>query len=304
MTPGARRPEEMLAAWDSLRAVASQVHRMGIVSAFRSIQVAAPLLHSFPEHLNLLRVLSHPQTSEIARKQPLLAFKYLVDYVALELPVKTRRSILVSHFRFLQRTFNTSFVDSVDRLSPMLWRSASGETRFDIAMQLNKIGREGELALTFNIDGTEAYRLVFVCASGREFGLPDEPIIIVSCIQGVGGFQCIRLATKTCHDIQPAYMLMAALGGFADVARVSTILGVHQTRQLWRSDKLFFSYQQFFETYGHEIPELKMYRIRVPYLEKPLAEIAANHRARNLRKRQFKANIHDQVVQAVSEYLH
>jgi uncharacterized protein VirK/YbjX len=258
-------------------------------------------LLSLPGHFRVLRVLSHPQSARLVREHPLLAFKYLWKYVALRLPMKARRSILLSHFQFLQRTFRTTFLDLVERLSPTLWSQTIEQKTFHVALD-RILGCEGELRLAFSMMGSEVYRLIFVFASGRDFNLRDETIIIVSSIKGVHDFDRVRLATKTCHDIQPAHILMAALGGLAEAANVSAILGLHQTRQLFR-DKLSFSYEKFFETYGNEIPGEGTYYIRVPYFRKPASEIKPAHRARNRRKRLFKADVRDQTVRTLQQYL-
>jgi hypothetical protein len=113
----------------------------------------------------------------------------------------------------------------------------------------------------------------------------------------------VKAATKACDDIQPAHVLMAALEGIAAATHLSTILGPHETRQLFYGEKLFFSYGAFFETYGKEIPDQQMYRISVPYYLKPSFQVKATHRRRNLRKRQFRADVHRQAVQALSQYL-
>jgi uncharacterized protein VirK/YbjX len=274
-----------------------KVLRLTLPRAYRGLQ----FLLSLPGHLRVLRVLSHPQSARLVREHPPLAFKYWWRYVALRLPMKTRRSILLSHFQFLQRTFSRTFLDLVERLSPTLWSQTIEQKTFHVALELI-LGCEGELRLAFSMMGSQVYKLIFVFASGRDFNLRDEIIIIVSSIQGVHDFDRVKLATKMCHDIQPAHILMAALGGLAEAANVSAIVGLHQTRQLFR-DQLSFSYDKFFEAYGDEIPGEDMYYIRVPYVRKPVSEIKPTHRGRNLRKRRFKADVHDQTVRALQEYL-
>jgi uncharacterized protein len=277
--------------------------RSGANRVIATTAQALLLLFSFGKHLSVLRVLSHPQCARLASKYPLLAFKYLGSYVALDLPLATRRSIFVAHFEFLQRKFAGSFLASMDSLPITVWRKIVGQRNFDVIIGLNHvIEREGDLLLIFRMDGIVVYRLMFVFASGRDFHLPDETIIVVSGVQGVRDFDRVKAATKTCCDVQPAHILMAALGGVADVARVSTIVGLHQSRQLF-SSKLRFSYDRFFEIYGTEIPGQRTYLIRVPYVEKPISEIGTSHRRRTLRKRQFKADTRHQVVQVLAAYL-
>jgi uncharacterized protein VirK/YbjX len=288
----------------NLAAGSEYLYQKGIRFAVPKAWQGAQLLFSLPDHFKVLRVLSHPQTARLARENPLLAFKYLGKYVALRLPLKTRRSIFLSHFQFLQRTFRASFLDSVARLSPTLWHRTIEQKTFHIAIELKEVlGWEGELRLDFSMTGRLVYRLIFVFAAGRDFNLQDETIIVISSIQGVRDFDRVKMATKTCYDIQPAHILMAALGGLAEAAHVSTILGLHQSRQVFCNDKLFFSYEKFFEGYGNESADEGIYFIPVPYFKKPVLEIKASHRRRSRKKRLFKADVRDQTVHAIQEYL-
>ena len=261
------------------------------------------LLCSLRSHLAVLRVLSHPQSSRLTSKYPLLTIKYLGDYVALGLPLATRRSIFVAHFQFLQRTFNQEFLAALDGVHSTVWRKSIGHAIVEVALSLNfVIEHEGDMLLFFSIDGKVVYRLVFVFASGRDFGLPDETLIVVSGVQGVADFDLVKCATKVCCDIQPAHILMAALGAIAEVTKVSTVIGLHQSRQLF-GVRARFCYDRFFEIYGTEIPGQGASLIRVPYPEKPMSEIKAGHRRRTLRRRQFKAETRHQVASVIRQYL-
>ena len=266
--------------------------------------LALRVLICLPHHREVLRVLRHPQSAALIRQYPRMAFKYLNKYVALRLPMKTRRSIFLSHFQFLQRAFKATFLDSAQRLSPTPWRQTIEQRAFRVAIELIAImGCEGELRLVFYMDEHEVSRLIFVFASGRDFNLPDQTIAIVSGIQGARDFERVKLATKTCCDVQPAHILMAALGALAEATHISTILGPHEKRQLLCGDKSFFSYGGFFEMYGKKIPYQQMYHIGVPYFHKPILEVKASHRRRNRRKRQFTDDVRAQTVVAIQDYL-
>jgi uncharacterized protein len=297
------QPAGVVSLFGNLITGSKYIYRKGVRFALPKAYQGVQLLLGLQGHLRVLRVLSHPQSARLARAHPLLAFKYLPRYVALRLPMKTRRSILLSHFQFLQRTFRTNFLDLVERLSPTLWSQTIEQKTFQVALELKQaLDCEGELRLAFHMTGSWVYQLIFVFASGRDFNLREETIIIVSSIQGVRDFDRVKLATKLCHDIQPAHILMAALGGLAEIVNVPVILGLHQERQLF-CDQLFFSYDKFFGTYGDEIPGEGTYYIRVPYFQKPASEIKSTHRRRNRRKRRFKADVRDQTVRALREHL-
>jgi len=285
-----------------IAAVHSVRHRDARI-AIAGVRQALLLLFSLREHISALRVLTHPQSAQLTGKYPLLPFKYLGKYVALGLPLATRRSIFVTHFQFVQRKFNNSFLASMDSLPITVWQRAIGQRTFDVAIGLNyPAHREGDLMLIFRMDGVMVYRLFFVFASGRYFHLQDATVIVVPAIQGVPDFERVKLATRTCRDIQPAHILMAALGALAEVAGVSTILGLHQARQLYR-EQLRFAYDRFFEIYGPQIAGEKLYLIKVPYIEKPISKIERSHRKRTLRKRAFKGDARRQVAETLSRYL-
>jgi uncharacterized protein VirK/YbjX len=237
----------------------------------------------------------------VARKDPMLTFRYLGNYVALGLPLAMRRSIFLTHFQFLQRRFDNGFLTAMDDSPIPIWRKAIGQRTFDIALALNDT-IEGHLQLLFRMDGVMVYRMMFVFAPGQDFRLPDKTIILVSAVQGVPDFDRVKLATRTCCDIQPAHMLMSALGALAEVARISTILGLHQSRQLFR-ESVRFAYGSFFEIYGEEIPGQRIFLIPVPYVERPIWTIETSHRKRTLRKRRFRAAAHQRVVEVLRGYL-
>ncbi len=290
--------------WANLVAASGYLYGKGPGFAAARVSQGLRLLLSLPQHYSVLRVLSHPQCSGLLRRHPMLAFKYLGDYVALGLPVAARRSIFVSHFKSLQRLFKANFLDLVQRSSPMLWHATMDGRQFHITLELTGVlGSEGELRLVFYMDRSEVYRLVFVFASGRDFDLPDEELLIVTGIQGVRDFERVKIATKTCCDIQPAHILMTAIGAIAEASRVSTILGPNETRQLFCGAQLFFSYGDFFHTYGSEMPSQNMYRIDVPFYRKPTFAIKATHRRRNRHKRLFRSDVHHRVFEAIREYL-
>jgi uncharacterized protein VirK/YbjX len=237
----------------------------------------------------------------VARKYPMLSFRYLGNYVALGLPLAMRRSIFLTHLQFLQRRFDRGFLVAMDGSPITIWQKTIGQRTFDITLGLND-PIEGHLLLRFRMDGVVVYRMMFVFASGADFRLPDETIILVSAVQGVPDFDRVKLATRTCCDIQPAHMLMSALGAVAQVARVSTILGLHQSRQLFR-ESVRFAYGRFFEIYGEEIPGQKIFLIPVPYRDRPIWMTETSHRKRTLRKRRFKAAAHQRVAEVLTGHL-
>jgi uncharacterized protein len=287
--------------WEGLKSSARYAFSRGAWYAAGKAWRAMRLLFMLRGHIALQKLLSHPQFRTLIREQPLLPVKYLVPYVARGLSTRTRRSILFAHYQFIQRVFRPEFLDCVMRSLP-LWLATIDAHAFLISLDFPYSNQEGDLQLVFKMDAAEVYRLIFVFAPGKDFNMADDIVIAISNIQGAQEFDRVKLATKRCSDIQPAHILMAALGGLAQATNISSLLGFHGDRQISRSAKLFFSYEKFYANYGEEVLGEKMHRARLPFFERPVSDIQSNHRKRSLRKRQFKVEIRTQVNNAVAQY--
>jgi uncharacterized protein VirK/YbjX len=295
-------PKEEPGFWESVKACACFASSRGVRYSAGKAWSALRVLFSLRQHLVVQKLLSDPQYMMLIREQPLLPLKYASPYVALGLSTRVRRSILSAHYQFLRQKFRPTFLDSVLGSLP-LWLATMGAQEFQISIDFPYSNTEGDLQLVFRMDGTKVYKLIFVFASGRDFDLADDMVIAVTNIQGAADFDRVKLATRKCHDIQPAHMLMAALSGLADATNISTAVGFHGDRQISRCTRLFFSYEDFYDIYGEKILGRKMHRMPLPHSEKPVSDIQSNHRKRSLRKRRFKADIRAQVSNTVAQYL-
>ena len=140
-------------------------------------------------------------------------------------------------------------------------------------------------------------------ANGHSFELPDDNVIFISGVQGIHDFDGVKQATKVCHDIQPAQLLMAAINGIGMTLNFHTIVGIGNKNQISPDEKFYFSNDKFFENYGDLVPGKNFYRIQLPFKEKPLDSIHNRHRKRTQNKRVFKTEIRDQVALAIEQYL-
>ena len=95
---------------DNLIAGARYVVRRGSRFALRKTWSAVRLLFSLRAHAEVLEVLAHPAFRGLPRVSPRLPFKYFGPYIAVGLPLKTRRAVLLGHYRFLQSSFVGSFL--------------------------------------------------------------------------------------------------------------------------------------------------------------------------------------------------
>jgi uncharacterized protein VirK/YbjX len=262
------------------------------------------LLINLRQHLRLIRILSHPQATQLIVRYPELSYKYLRNYIALDISTTTCLAILIEHYSYLQKHFKSDFLDIVYHSTIQLWSQRVDDISVEVVLDFpHTIDFEGDLCLIFKKDDVSIYRIIFVIANGSSFGLADDHVIFISSVQGLGEFEDVKQATKACHDIQPAQLLMAAINGVGTALGVNTIVGIGNKNQISQGDKFYFSYDKFFENYGDVIPKSNFYKMPLPYAEKPLDAIDARHRKRSQQKRIFKTSIKDQVALSVGQYV-
>lgn len=270
---------------------------------WRTWHRGALLIFNIRGHLRLLRILSHPQTAQLIARQPDLSHKYLRNYISFDISTRNCLAILIGHYAYLQENFRGDFLDILCESPLPLWRQCIDGVSFEIALDFpHKIDFEGDLCVIFRKDQCCLYRIIFVIANGSSFGLSDEHVIFISSVQGMHDFDGVKQATKVCHDIQPAQLLMAAIGGIGAALGFHTIIGIGTKNQISQGEKLFFSYDKFFENYGALADGENFYRIPLPYAEKPLDSIHARHRKRAQGKRAFKNEIGEQVASVVERH--
>lgn len=261
------------------------------------------VLLNIKRHIKLINTLSHPQTAKLILDIPELSYKYLRNYISFDISKKNSLAILTGHYLYLQKHFKTNFLEVIYNFPVRLWSQQINNISFEIVIGFpHTIDYEGDLCLIFKIDKVSIYRIIFVISNGAPFGLKDENVIFISSVQGMHDFHNVKLATKVCHDIQPAQLLMAAMSGVTAALGFKTMVGIGNKNQISQGKKFFFSYNNFFEKYGALVTETNFYEIPVPFAEKPLAMIEMKHRKRTQKKRAFKNEISEQVALAMEHF--
>ncbi|SDY44143.1 hypothetical protein SAMN04515617_114114 [Collimonas sp. OK242] len=262
------------------------------------------LILNIRQHLKFIRILSHQQTRQLIVSKPELTYKYLRNYISFSIPARTGLLILISHYSYLQNHFKIDFLERISHSPVLLWGQYIDGVLFEIVMAFpHTVDHEGDLCLIFKSDMVSIYRVIFVIADGSLFELPDDHVMCVSSVQGINGFQGIQQATKICHEIQPAQLLMAAMNGVGLALGFKTMVGIASKSQISQNEKFYFSYDEFFGKYGDPVPRKNFYKIQLPYIESPLDSIKTRHRKRTQKKRAFKNEIRDKVACSVEQYL-
>jgi uncharacterized protein VirK/YbjX len=254
-------------------------------------------------HWRVVTAVRGPHTRSILASFPRVVYRYTLPYLSSVFTRSTRAQIFLQHYGFLNTRLKAEFFQKVLDDTLILWTTTLDEHTFSLTLAGPCPDREGELTLRFKMDGTTVYRLAFSVLNAALVGKPDdaEPVapgmlLYVGQVQGCRvGFELIRQATKTCHDVAPPDLLMAALFGVAEAWHISTIAGVAYEHCL-TFDKLKkleskFDLSAFWAKFrasrngqGHHV-------LNLPFVDKPISEVKANHRGRTLAKRGFKLQV-------------
>lgn len=264
------------------------------------------VLLTWRQHQSLVGVIDQPRTRAVRAAFPRVQYRYTLPYLATSLDWAERRAALKSHYAFVNQVLAVDFCSRVlgDKLE--IWRHEVDGEALSVSVQgLCPVTRhrEGELTLCFKLAGVPIYKLSFsivrlaglnlagVDASGRA-----AHALYIGRVQGVSGaMDAIRQATTLLGDIAPQDLLMSVLTGLAGALRIDTLIGVsddtcvsHDTIAQSGSS---FCYGDFWTRYAGQVLEGGHHLMSLPMTERPIGEIAAKHRKRTQRKRDFKRQV-------------
>lgn len=279
----------------ALYRVTNQVVRRGmiytLVTGFRFRRI----IWNAHKHRYLTQLLkTSPQVAALAQANPRLIYKYLGQYLALDLPTKDKLGMLTSHYSYFTRRVRPQFFEDVLRKT-YIWQDEQGDDSFSIGLSFPVgLDWEGELAVVMECNTIPVYTIRFTIVADQLTNSLFSESIFVGGIQGVRNPDLVRQATKTLFDITPAALLMAALQGIALACGLKYIWGAGNERQL-ASGAASFSYDAFWDALGGQKQPNQLYNLPIPFPEKPITDIKANHRTRTLRKRDYKHRLTQQV---------
>jgi len=250
--------------------------------------------------VRVARVFMLPETQPVVQAAPRVMFKYLGNYVALDLSRQERAAILIDHYAYLKERVHGDFFRSIIDGRLELWRQSVGAHLYRIGLAFSRTTHdEGDLSLIFEADQVDICTLSFTIGPGCVADLTCRALYI-SRVQGKGGrLHLIRAATKNCLEVAPAAMLLAAAEGIATALELSDLIGIGATTQistgLGSRQGMVKAYDEFWMAAGGLKLARDMYHLPVPSFSKPIQSIKRNHRARTLRKREYKKLVTEQV---------
>ncbi len=255
-----------------------------------------PLSDAIGGHRQIMRLMRRPGLRALVTDHPPMVYRSYRRYLATSFTKRVRREIFKYHYEYLLAGVSKTFFSEVLRSRPRLWQKTIGRDVLEIKLSFTaELQHEGDLLLEFQENSVPLYHLSFTIAPGYLVGSTADQVILVARVQGVAGqFDAIRRATKSCMDIVPSYLLMAAVQGMSIALDIGEIAGVRNKEQLTSNidadRNVYFDYDVFWCTYLCNEAE-KFYLIPVPIPEKSLALINTQHRRRTRLKRRFKSDV-------------
>lgn len=312
--PMGRLARLFFSSWHVLMGVWGDLRKRGLMESVRTVVRLFGVVLRYPAHLAWMRVVGGATTKRILDIYPRIAYRHSTSYLCVGLTWPQRLDMLNCHYAFLNRAHDAGFFNQVLDGGFVLRQWAAEEHEFTISLLgpcVESHHREGELSLSFSMDGVTLFKLAFSVVPAAVFALDAhqktdgaERMVYVGQVQGTPGhFDLISQATKACLAIAPQDLLMSALAGVAQAWGINWVLGVRADRhlsagtlrQLGRS----FDYAAFWDQYRAALCASGHHVMPVPFEEKPIEQISAHHRNRTLKKRQFKRLVVSDVALAI-----
>lgn len=290
-------------AWGHLREKLSEQGWAGLASGLARM---GGVLLTWGQHRALLKAIDQPSTRAVRRAFPRMQYRYTLPYLSTSLDWHERWAAMLSHYAFVNKALSADFSRMVLDGTLEVWRTELDGHVMSVGVQgLCPVTRhrEGELTLCFKMGGAAIYKLSFSIVQLGDLNLPAQRVatrssraLYVGRVQGVSGaMDAIRQATTLLGDVAPQDLLMAVLQGLAGALNIDTVLGVSDgtcvSRDTIAQSGSSFCYGQFWARYAGQVLEGGHHLVSLPVIEKPLSEIAAKHRKRTQRKRDFKRQV-------------
>ncbi|AKD54310.1 DUF535 family protein [Spirosoma radiotolerans] len=279
----------------TLYRVTNQVARRGVLYTLKTGFRFRRIIWHAQRHRYLAKLLkTSPQVITLSQENPRLLYKYLGQYLALDLPTKDKLAMLTSHYHYFTKYVRPHFFDDVLHKT-YIWQDWQGDDSFRIGLFFPVgLDWEGELAVVLEYNTIPVYTIRFTVVADQLTNSLFGESIFVGGIQGIKNPDLVKQATKTLFDITPAALLMASLQGIAQACSLKCIWGAGNERQL-ANGAAFFNYDAFWDALGGQKQPCQLYTLSIPFPEKPITSIKANHRSRTLRKREYKHKVTQQV---------
>lgn len=266
------------------------MNQPGLLAVKHGVRSMQTLLN-FSDAQRLKQLTTSLAVAPLLERQPRFRYKYLSRYLAASFSRTTRLKTILNHYHFLAEKTTPAFFTALPQ-QPTIWRETWDDSVFTISLSHPRhVGFEGELSLNFCCNSTLLQVVSFVIVPGAVVGAADAQALLIGQVQGTRNAALLKQATKTLHDITPAALLVNAACGLAESLGIKHAAGVSTAEQMCHGYGSSFDYDGFWQQFGGQPTVHNLFLLDIPAAEKPIEEVKANHRARTLRKRQYKQQL-------------
>jgi uncharacterized protein len=253
---------------------------------------------NLPQQFEILRLFRRPAFTNVLRANRLLPLKYLTrDYLVRGLPVPDRAACLAHHYQRMTEAFPPDILQRILDNHVTLLEKKENDHHASVRLALARTAvREGELALTLEVDGTTVYVLQFTIVPGYIANSQAAEVLLVSRLQGIKGcYPQVSFATKVFCEVAPPALLLAALHGIADACSITEMAGISGESQFSYTADAVDSFRAAYDNVWLELGATKItanfFACSIPPPEKSLDGIKNGHKSRTRKKREFKRRI-------------
>lgn len=277
--------------------ISQVIKRLGLLPVVHALRPMLALLN-YRGFRELKSLTANLPLEPLLKRQPRFLYKYLVPYATAKFDRRTRLHVLINHYRYLIDHTNNAFFPAMTE-SPVLWRYRCGADECTISLTYPlHVSNEAELSLHFEWNDTLVQVVSFVIAPGAVVGAASEQVLLFGQVQGFTDAALLRNVTKALHDILPATLLVHAAYGIASALQLNGAAGVSKQNKAGKWVHRFFDYDAFWLSFKGELnAPTDVFLLPMPPTECPLEEVKRNHRARTLRKRQFKEDVRNDIAE-------
>jgi len=269
------------------------------------------LFINFEKHLSLINKIYKYGYWPIYSKSFKAQFKYLGDIFHFSMVTATRRMFILNHYEFMYKNFGQDFPSIImnNDITLLNWQLVHTYS-IHLGIPIPGItGREGELRLSFVVNGISVYHIIFSFIDGHLLELGDGYIIFIGASQGSHSlFPLYKLSIKENECVSPQEALVVILQSIAIMLKINKIIGVCAFNQICVGRKIntnihLGTYDQLWLSSGGIINFRGDFVIPPVPFEKPMAQIKPGNRARRRRQRHFKRMLFNKISTSLQPFL-
>jgi uncharacterized protein VirK/YbjX len=233
------------------------------------------------------------------------------DYLIAGQTVAQRNNCILAHYGFEDAHFNAAYKQAVylDPQGLILWSKTVGETAFAVRLALEvNAPSEGDLRLTFLVNGQNLHRISFSWVDGSIAGLAPRPTMFVGRNQGRArdGSNLHEIFEAAFPQNAASFFCVYALQGVALAMGMESVLGVKATSHIVYDPEYATQFGNAYDAFWTGLGGVELargaYQLPLPFYAKPLSEVSPKHRKRSASRRENWQEISNAVQQALQSY--